>query len=161
MEMYVLQIKPGYEESTAETLKRNGFTAMCPMEEMHIRHGGEWHKQLKLIFTQYIFIECDLTDEAYYNIKSVSGVVRFLGYGKPEPLHRGEAEYIRLLNNNGRPIEASKIYTTSSGDKMVMSGILRKYTDNIISLDLRQRRAKAKVTFHGEQRIITLPVIGI
>ena len=161
MEMYVLQVKPGCEESAARLINEKGFTAMCPSEEMHIRLRGQWHKRLKLVFTQYIFVECELTDETYYQIKSAPGVVRFLGFGSPESLAPDEQEYIRLLHNKGKPIEASKVYTTTSGEKMILSGILRDYADKIVSLDLRQRRAKVAVTLLGKLHTITLPVISI
>ena len=105
---------------------------MCPSKMQHIRHGGTWKIQQSLIFTQYLFVECELTDENYYKIKSVDGVVRFLGFGKPEKLPKDEALYIKILDNGGEPIEASKIYTTTAGAKMVLSGMLRNYIDNII-----------------------------
>lgn len=161
MDMYVLQIKPGYEKDAANILRRRGYSVLCPTEDLFIRRGGQWHKQNKLLFTQYLFVECELTDEAYYKIKSVDGVVRFLGFGKPEKLPSAEAVYIRILNNDGVPIEASKVYTTAAGAKMVLSGVLRNYVDNIISLDLRQRKAKICVEILGKQHKITLPVIGI
>ncbi len=161
MKMYVLQVKPGYEEAAVRLINEKGYIAMCPTEEVYQRFGGMWHKSLKLVFTQYIFVECDLNEEIYYQIKSVFGVVRFLGFGKPEPLKADEQAHIRLLWNNGKSIEASKIYTTSSGDKMVLSGTLRNYQNSIISLDLRQRRAKVAVTFLGKSHTVTLPVISI
>lgn len=161
MNMYVLQVKPGYEEAAVRLINEKGYTAMCPTEEMYIRFRGKWHKRLKLVFTQYIFVECELDEEVYYQIKSVFGVIRFLGFGKPEPLKADEQEHIRLLWNKGKPIEASKVYTTSSGDRMVLSGILRNYQNNIISLDLRQRRAKIRVTLLGKPHTVTIPVISI
>lgn len=161
MEMYVLQVRPGYEEAAVRLIEDKGYTAMCPTEEIYIRFQGQWRKTLKLVFTQYIFVECELTDKSYYDIRSVPGTVRFLGFGNPEALAPDEREYIRLLWNKGKPIEASKIYTTASGDKMVLSGILREYRDNIVSLNLRQRRAKAAVTLLGKPHTITLPVISI
>lgn len=159
--MYVLQVKPGYEETAVRLIADKGYTAMCPTEEIYIRFQGQWHKRLKLVFTQYIFVECELTDKAYYDIRSVPGTVRFLGFGNPEALRADEQEYIRLLWNKGKPIEASKVYTTLSGDKMVLSGILREYRDNIVSLDLRQKRAKVSMTLLGKPHTITLPVISI
>lgn len=159
--MYVLQVKPGYEEAAVRLIADKGYTAMCPTEEIYIRFRGQWHKRLKLVFTQYIFVECELTDKSYYDIRSVQGTVRFLGFGEPEALRDDEQAYIRLLWNKGKPIEASKIYTTLSGDKMVLSGILREYQENIISLDLRQRRAKVSVMLLGKSHTITLPVIQI
>lgn len=161
MDMYVLQIRPGFEISAAKAVQELGFNALCPMKMQHIRRGGEWGVNRSLLFTQYIFVECELNDEAYYKIKSVDGVVRFLGFGKPEKLPKDEAMYIRILNNDGVPIEASKVYTTAAGAKMVMSGILRNYVDNIVFLDLRQRRAKISVDIFGKRHEITLPVIGI
>ncbi len=161
MDMYVLQVKPGYEEAAVHLINEMGYTAMCPSEEIHIRSQGRWHKRLKLVFTQYIFVECELTDESYYRIRSVPGVVRFLGFGKPEPLRPDEQEYIKLMHNKGKPIEASKVYTTATGEKMILSGILREYADKIIRLDFRQRRAKVAVTLLGKPHTITLPVISI
>ena len=161
MEMYVLQVKPGYEEAAVRLIGGKGYTAMCPTEEIYIRSGGKWYKKLKLVFTQYIFIECELTDETYYDIKSTPGVVRFLGCGNPEPLKADEQAHIRLLWNKGKPVEASKVYTTATGEKMILSGILRNYQNDIISLDLRQRRAKVAVTLLGKMHTITLPVISI
>lgn len=161
MNMYVLQIKPGFELSAANILRRRGFKVLCPLKEQYIRRGGSWHINHSLIFTQYIFVECELTDDSYYRIKSVDGVVRFLGFGKPEKLSRHEAVYIKILDNGGVPIEASKVYTTAAGAKMVLSGVLRNYIDNIVSLDLRQRRAKIEVELFGVKHKLTLPVIGI
>lgn len=161
MEMYVLQIKPGCEEAADRLITDKGFTAMCPTEEIYIRFQGQWRKKLKLVFTQYIFVECELTNETYYQIKSTPGAVRFLGFGNPEALAPDEQEYIRLLHNKGKPIEASKVYTTTSGEKMILSGILRDYSDKIVSLDLRQRRAKVAITLLGKPHTITLPVISI
>lgn len=161
MDMYVLQIRPGFETSAAKAIRERGFTVMCPSKMQHIRHGGTWKIQQSLIFTQYLFVECELTDENYYKIKSVDGVVRFLGFGKPEKLPKDEALYIKILDNGGEPIEASKIYTTTAGAKMVLSGMLRNYIDNIISLDVRQRKAKIKIDLFGTTHKITLPVIGI
>lgn len=161
MDMYVLQVRPGFELSAAKALRRRGFNTLCPMKEQHIRRGGSWHICRSLLFTQYLFVECELNDDTYYRIKSVDGVVRFLGFGKPEKLPSVEAIYIQILDNNGEPIEASKIYTTVAGAKMVLSGVLRNYVNNVVSLDLRQRRAKIAIELFGVKHNITLPVIGI
>lgn len=161
MEMYVLQVKSGCEYSVAEKLKGLGYSALCPTWEKHIRQNGTWKIQEKLIFTQYIFIECELDDESYYTIKKIDGVIRFLGFGKSQPLSADEQAYIKILGNNGEPIKASMVYTTISGEKMIMSGILRKYADKIAFLDVRQRKAKVELTLHGKKHIITLPVVEI
>ena len=161
MDMYVLQVRPGFEMSAAKIIKERGFAVMCPSKMQHIRKEGKWRLQHSLIFTQYLFVECELTDENYYKIKSVDGIVRFLGYEKPEKLPKEEALYIKILDNDGKPIEASKVYITTAGAKMILSGILRNYINNIVSLDVRQRKAKIRIDLFGVTHKITLPVIGI
>lgn len=160
--MYVLQIKPKCEESVTNNLIADGFNAMCPTEELYIRTGGKWYKKIKVVFSQYVFISCDeITDKIYYKVKSIDGVMRFLGHGKPEALKSDEESYIRWLHNGGKPIEASKIYVTTAGDKMIMSGILRTYKDDIINIDMHSRKAKIHIPFGGKYHKITLPIIGI
>jgi len=50
---------------------------------------------------------------------------------------------------------------TANGDRMILSGILRQYEDQIISMDVRQRRAKIRIPILGKDYTITLPVIGV
>lgn len=161
MEMYVLQVKPNTEETVKYELMKKGFKIISPTAEIQERYCGQWHSHIKTIFTQYVFIECDLSDEVYYKVKSVPEVIRFLGHGKPQKLPADEWAYINILGNNGKPIKPSKVYTTANGDKMIMSGILRKYADKIVFLDLRQRKARIEIMLCGKVHRITLPIIGI
>lgn len=161
MDMYVMQVKHDLEMSVLKEIKKLGCNALCPVREQQIRRGGKWYATQILLFPQYIFVECEMNDRVYYELKKIYGMQRLLGAEKPQKLPESEAAYIRVLNNNGVPIEASKVYVTSYGEKMILSGMLRHYTHNIISLDLRQRRAKVEVEIFGIKHTIILPVIGI
>lgn len=161
MDMYVMQVKHDLEMSVLKEIKKLGCNALCPVREQQIRRGGKWHSIQSPLFPQYVFVECELNDKIYYDLKKIYGMQRLLGAGKPQKLPESEAAYIRVLNNNGAPIEASKVYVTSYGEKMILSGMLRHYTHDIISLDLRQRRAKVEVEIFGIKHTIILPVIGI
>ena len=127
------------------------------------RRSGNWQIYEKIIFTQYVFIRSEITEENYYRIKKIAGVVRFLGYenGIIPTLNNSEQRYIEWLWNARKPIEPSKIYVTPSGDKMIMSGILRKYSGNEIEYNLRQRKANIFIEIAGRKHKITLPVIRI
>ena len=163
MKMYVLQVRSGYEISVCQELRRQGFDTVLPVRQEFIRRGGKWQIYEKIIFTQYVFIRFELTEEIYYRIKKIDGVVRFLGYenGILSPLNHTEQRYIEWLWNDGKPIEPSKIYVTPSGDKMIMSGILRKYSGDEIEYNLRQRKANIFINIAGRKHKITLPVIRI
>lgn len=160
MEMYVLQIKPGCEKSVYRELIKKNFEAFLPKKLEYIRKSGEWRLCEKIVFAQYLFVKCSLTDAVYYTIRSIDGVRRFLGHGRPEPLPIHEECWIEWLDNKGRAIEPSRIFKTANGDKMVLSGILRDWQGDI-EYDLRQRKANVFVTIAGERHKVTLPIIAI
>ena len=163
MKMYVLQVRSGYEISVFQELKKHGFDAVLPVCQEFIRRSGNWQIYEKIIFTQYVFIRSEINEENYYRIKKIAGVVRFLGFenGIIPPLNNSEQRYIEWLWNDGKSVEPSKIYVTPSGDKMIMSGILRKYSGNEIEYNLRQRKANIFIEIAGRKHKITLPVIRI
>lgn len=163
MKMYVIQVRSGYEFSVCQELRNQGFDAVLPTRKEFIRRGGQWNIYEKILFTQYVFIRLELTEESYYRIKKIDGVVRFLGFehGFPQPLNHAEQSYIEWLWNFGKPVEPSKIYVTPSGDKMIMSGILRKYSGNEIEYNLRQRKANIFIKIAGRKHKVVLPVVCI
>lgn len=158
MEMYVLQVKYNKEIQVKNTLEEIGFSVFHPTAEMIIRSKGQWKSQIKPVFPQYIFVECELTSENYRRIKSVSGAIRFLGTENPEPLPADEKEYIMLLNNGGETVRASEIEVFPDGTKKVVSGMLKKYEDKISFINLRQRRAGIELALCGKKHFIILPV---
>ncbi len=163
MKMYVLQVRSGYEISVCQELEKQGFNAVLPIRQEFIRRGGTWNIYEKIIFTQYVFIRLEITEESYYRIRKIDGVVRFLGFenGVLQPLNNAEQKYIEWLWNGGKPIEPSKIYVTPSGEKIIMSGILRKYSGEEIEYNLRQRKANIFIEIAGRKHRITLPVMRI
>ena len=69
MKMYVLQVRSGTEISAFHALKRQGFDVILPTMQEYIRKGGNWDLREKIIFTQYLFIRFEPSEENYYQIK--------------------------------------------------------------------------------------------
>lgn len=159
MDMYVLQVKSGCEFSVCKELRKQGFDAVLPTVQEYIRRGGKWSIHKKIIFTQYLFIRFEPNEYDYYKIREIDGVVRFLDCN--QPLKYSEQEYVKWLENGGKPIEPSKIYVTPNGDKMIISGILRNYSGTEIDYNLRQRKASVFITIAGREHKITLPIVCI
>lgn len=159
MKMYVLQVRSGYEISVCQELKKSGFDVVLPTVQEYIRRGGKWSIHEKIIFTQYVFIRFEPNEDNYYKIRKIDGVIRFLCYN--QPLKYSEQKYIEWLENEGKPIEPSKIFVTPNGDKMIMSGILRNYSGTEIDYNLRQRKASVLIKIAGHEHKITLPVVCI
>lgn len=157
--MYVIQTKAGCELSAGELLRRKGFNVKIPEKLMYIRRGGLWKLERHLIFTRYIFLDIDdVKPESYYRIKNSDGVINFIGCGNPQSMYECEIGYINWLWNNGKPIEPSTVFVTSDGNKMIMSGPLKKYSDEYVDYNVRQRRAKVKIPICGVYKNVTLPI---
>lgn len=159
MKMYVLQVRSGYEITDCQELRKRGFDAVLPTVIQYVRHGGKWNLHEKIIFTQYLFIRFKPSEESYYKIRKIDGIVRFLGCN--QPLKYSEQKYIEWLENGGKPIEPSKIFITPDGEKLVMSGVLRKYSGTEIDYNLRQKKANIFIKIAGQKHKVTLPVICI
>jgi len=55
-------------------------------------------------------------------------------------------------------IEPSKIYVTPEGQKLIMSGPLKKYSGSYAEICVRQKRARVFVPICGRQYRVTLPI---
>ena len=158
--MYVIRTKTGCELSSSNALQRIGYIIKTPEKLMNIHNKGTWRQQRYLIFTGYIFLEMDseLKSQDYYKIKNTDGVINFIGGGNPQTVSEIEKQYINWLWNEGRPIEPSKIYVTPEGQKLIMSGPLKKYSGSYAEICVRQKRARVFVPICGRQYRDTLPI---
>lgn len=160
--IYVLQTRSCREFEVRDRLLRLGYDAFVPAKQMQLRCGGKWTERVIPIFTQYMFIRFRSEPDAkdYYTIRSVEGAAKFLGNGKPEPISEDEETYIQWLWNEGKPLEASKVYISPQGAKLVLSGALRNF-DGKVEYQLRQRRAVIHVPVGGRSCKLTLPAVTI
>lgn len=157
--MYVLQIKPGYDEYTVLEMERLGYRPYAPHRIALHRKGGRWWETEHLVFPGYVFLDnLDLTDHDYHRIMSCTGVIRFLGCGTPAALPAHEAEYIRWLHNDGHPIQPSEVQIRSDGSLLYVSGLLCSFAGKNVGHNPRQRRATVPISIAGKLHHITLAV---
>lgn len=104
------------------------------------RKGGTWHPKERIIMTGYVFVEVELTASNYYEIKTIPGVIRFLGTDRPVALKENEEKYIRWLANKGEALIPSDIKLTEDKVVTVISGALKGHEGRIISIDKRQKK---------------------
>ncbi|MEG1925505.1 MAG: transcription termination/antitermination NusG family protein [Ruthenibacterium sp.] len=147
MNIYVLQVITGEELSVRDALIKSGITAYVPRENKIIRVRGEWKKEEQILFPSYIFVGCTLTDEIYYQVKAVSGVIKFLGTKTPEPISEAEAIQIGMLSPTADALEPSVIEFDEHGTPRIVSGILTRLQP--IKIDRHARRALVKLSHKG------------
>lgn len=101
MKMYVVFVKTGRENAVFHELKKRGFDAILPVKSV-IEKGKVCEK---IIFENYVFLRCELTDEDYGEIRKIRYIWRILGWEDKNSvpfLKKHEQRYIERLWNEGR-----------------------------------------------------------
>ncbi len=156
---YVIQVKTGEEKAGARKLQDQQIRALVPAENRPIRNGGSWTKREYILFPGYVFLDMDYTAWNYYRIREVPSVIRFLGDKKsPSRLSYLEAEWIRLLGGNGKPLEPTRVKEDPEGNLVIAGGILKQLESRIIKWDKRNRKAVFGITICGEEKTAQLGI---
>lgn len=151
MGMYVLHVLSGEEENIAKKLGYNGFRAIVPSELRMERKGGKCSYIRRLLMPGYVFADVVLSEEIYYKMTALPGVIKMLNYGDP----LGEDD-VRIINNyaDSDLTRLPHIVILRDGSKAIPSGMWQGWESRIVSLQPRQRR----VTFRldGINQLITV-----
>lgn len=153
--IYVLHVQTGQEMAIRDELRRMYFGAMVPREIALERKNGKEIQRERTLFQGYVFVDMAMDLKAYYKIKGIPHVIRFLGDKQPTELSRKEAEYITWLASGGKPLQPSEL----DQDGAVMTGPLKGHEPEIVSVNTRAKRAKVRITLAGEPHEISLSVV--
>lgn len=100
---YVVQVMSGWEQKVkrtfdkmipAEGMDKYISRVLVPEESVAEVKGGKKTVTKRKFFPGYVLMEMELTDEVYYFVNQVNGVIRFAGESKPVPLLDYEVEGI-------------------------------------------------------------------
>ncbi len=106
MKWYVLQVLSGQEKKVKKTLEDNRAARgvadfieeiVFPIERVSEVKRGQQKIVEKRLWPGYLLIKLDLNDETWTYVKSMNGVLDFLGGDKAEPL--SDAEVVNLLSD--------------------------------------------------------------
>lgn len=155
---YVLHTRTGSELDIAEKLRARGFSAVVPTENRVIRKGGKWIQQTYIVFDGYVFLYMNYEWSKYYAIKGIAGIIGILGGGKnPVPLSKYETEFIlRLSELLSQP---SVLKFNDDNTYEIVSGFLTDYSENIIKIERRYKKAIVKVMVAGEEKKIKVSFV--
>lgn len=159
MRWYVLYVATGKEKQVAEELTNQGIHALVPCESRIIHSKGVWSEKEYILFPSYVFLEADFNASVWYKVNNIDHVIRWLG-DKKEPSYLAylEAEWIRLLGNEGKLLKPSLVEIKDDGSYIVKSGILAMFKSKILSLNKRQKTVKVSLPISEETKDITLSI---
>lgn len=144
--MFVILVTTGKEKEATHLLEEKGFKILNPrMIKLHKKRGGELFEKEKTIFSGYIFL-----DKTYINSRDYHNIVDTLYVKKILTINfnlsETEEEYIRILNNDGKPIEKIQIYFDNNRAHLVTkeeNSCIN--TKNIIRVNRRDRSITFKI----------------
>jgi len=122
------------------------------------RKGGRWNEVLRTLYPGYIIANGYINADDYYKINHVDGVIKVLA-NEREPLKMvvNEIEIIKKLMDDDGTIDFSTVFVEGS-TVTIVDGPLATLEGIVQSYDLRKQRARIKLTFLGEDRVIDLGI---
>lgn len=105
MKMYVIFVKTGRENAVFRELKKREFDAILP-----VKCDSDGNK--KIIFENYVFLKCEMTDKLCEKIMKFRDVQQILGWNDENCvpfLKKEEQKYIERLWNGGKSAEILKL----------------------------------------------------
>lgn len=158
---YAAFTQTGEEDNVKTRLYKNlpdDFRFIVPKRVLKERRSGIWKEVTRTIFPGYILIEGSIDTKSNIAIRNTMGLVKILELeGEPLTIHPHEIDIINRLTMNEELIKASKGYF--EGDEIVITdGPLKGNEGLIESINKRKGRAKVKLNFFGETRVIELGI---
>lgn len=159
---YALFVVTGEEEKVKERLqfklKHSDLRILVPKRKMRERKNGIWESRIRTLFPGYVLLNGHLDVDEYYSIKGTPGLIKILkDKSKLLEIDEQEIHIINRLMCNNEIIGPSSIYT-DGGKVIVIDGPLLGMEGLIESIDKRKGRAKVRVNFIGESRLVELSV---
>jgi len=162
---YVLYVNTGSEDDVKKVILRD-----IPKVDVRVfknekveRKDGITKIVIRPLFPGYVFIKCLLTDQIYYKLVEVPGVIKILGtrsklnYGNPSPVP--DCEMDRVLGyTTGDVIKVSEA-VIQNGKIKILSGALLGKERFIKKVNTRKGRVKALLHIYDKPKVIEFSII--
>lgn len=157
---YALFVPTGQEEKTKNIIENTfeNIKPLVPKRELKERKAGKWNIVKKKLFPGYVLLKGNISVEDYYKIKKLPVFANFLS--DEDGLLEIDKRELRALNILLREDDNIGISTAyKENDKIkIIEGPLAGFEASIGSIDARKGRAKVKMDFLGETRIVQLGI---
>jgi len=164
---YVVHAYSGMEKSVAKTLQervtRDGLQAqfgriLVPTEEVVEIKGGKKSITERRLYSGYVLVEMEMTDEAWHLVKSTPKVTGFLGgtANKPAPLKQKEVDEILMRMQEGYEKPRPKVLFEVGEMVRVKDGPFTDFNGNVEEVNYDKNRVRVSVTIFGRSTPVDL-----
>ncbi len=131
------------------------FQVLVPQEDtVEIKNNKRLEKTVK-IFPGYVFIQMEMGDQLYYELKSISGVSKFIG-SKTHPTPVTEDEILKVLRKVGEGVRKVDVDFEEGEVIKVVSGPFRGYSGPISEISPEKGHLKALISIFGRETPVQL-----
>ena len=159
-EWYVIQVLSGKERKVKKNIEENRASKgmedfileiLVPTENVSEVKKGERKITEKRIWPGYILIKMVFNDDSWSFIKSIDGVIDFLGGKEPAPLSKGEVDDI-LKDLEKRKEGVVHKHEVEVGDIVkIIDGVFINFTGNVLAVNHEKGRLSAMVLIFGRE----------
>jgi transcriptional antiterminator NusG len=164
---YVVHAYSGMEKSVAKTLQeridRAGLQArfgrvLVPTEEVVEVKGGKKAISERRLYSGYVLVEMEMTDDAWHLVKSTPKVTGFLGgtANRPSPLPQREVDEILLRMQEGYEKPRPKVLFEVGEMVRVKDGPFTDFNGNVEEVNYEKNRVRVSVTIFGRSTPVDL-----
>ena len=153
---YILHVFTGFEAKVVKMIEQaivdNKLQnvihkVLIPEEDViEVKNNKRVEKRRKM-YPGYVFINMEQSDEAWYHIRRINGVAKFVGADSPEPIP--EKELMRILRQTGEKVKKVEIDFEINESVKVISGPFRGYTGEIKEIHAERGKVKVMISIFG------------
>lgn len=166
---YVVHTNSGHEARVAESLRQRVETmslkdkvleVLIPTQDRVVIRSGKKYTVKEKIFPGYLLIKMVLTDEAWFAVRTTSGITGFVGAGtKPSPLSQEEVSNIEKFV--AAPAARYKVRFSTGEAVKITDGPFSQFLGTINEIDEEKGKVKVLVSIFGRETPVELDFLQI
>lgn len=163
---YVIQTYSGFENKVKEALlqriKEHGKEAafgevLIPTETVQETRGnGKQRIRQKTSLPGYIFVEMDMSEEAWHLVKDTPKVTGFIGNQRPQEVRPQEIEDQRRRTVEGAVKPKPRVHFDVGDEIRVIDGAFANFSGTVEEVKPDKQKLKVKVSIFGRATPVEL-----
>jgi transcriptional antiterminator NusG len=163
---YVVQTYSGYENKVKEALqqriKEHGMEprfgeVLIPTETVtEQRAGGKSRQRQKTSFPGYLFIEMEMSEEAWHLVKDTPKVTGFVGNQRPQEVKPPQIDDLRKIIVEGAVKPKPRVSFEAGDEIRVIDGAFANFSGTVEEVKPDKQKLKVKVSIFGRATPVEL-----